>query len=241
MSVYITSDLHGELRNFKSILRMINFHKEKDVLFILGDVLDRGTKSIELLSYIRKYSDSDNPAIRLIKGNHELFAQMYIEGKVSKDSWIKWGGKQTADQIDSMTNEERLDLLNYLKNLQHYVVIEQENGKDWVLSHSGIHLDFLKEDESGIDVVQSIEDAVANNEFDYLVTNDLLYAPRSVIERFKQFLVIGHIPVIFIDDDRGNRVIKTKNYMCIDTGAAYRNIGGKMSIYRVEDGRTFYL
>lgn len=53
-----------------------------------------------------------------------MFAQMYIEGKVSKDSWIKWGGKQTADQIDSMTNEERLDLLNYLKNLQHYVVIE---------------------------------------------------------------------------------------------------------------------
>lgn len=240
MSVFITSDLHGELRNFKSMLKLIDFQKEKDELYVLGDVLDRGSEGIELLSYIRQYSDYNNPAIRVIKGNHELFAQMYIEEKLSRDNWIKWGGKQTAARIDSMTNNERFDLLNYLKSLQHYAVIEREDGQDWVLSHSGIHLDFLIEDEKGIDVVQSIEAAIAYDEFEYLITNDLLYAPRSVIDRFKQYLIIGHVPVIFLSDGR-NRIIKRKQYMCIDTGAGYRNMGGKMSIYRIEDEKEFYL
>lgn len=240
MSVYISSDLHGDLIKFKSLLKLMNFQDDKDILYVLGDVLDRGPKGIELLSYIREYSDCDTPSIQVIKGNHELFAEMYIEGKLTKDKWIKWGGKQTAAQIDGMTSDERLDLLDYLKNLQHYVALERENGRDWVLSHAGIHLDFLIEDENGIDVVRSIEAAIVNNEFEYLVTNDLIYAPRSVLERLKQYLVIGHIPVIFMNDG-SNRIIKKQQYMCIDTGAGYRNMGGKMSIYRIEDEKEFYL
>lgn len=240
MSVYVSSDLHGDLIKFKSLLKLINFQVNKDILYVLGDVLDRGPKGIELLSYIREYSDGDNSVIQIIKGNHELFAEMYIEGKLTKDNWIKWGGKQTATQIDQMTEGERLDLLAYLKSLQHYAVIERENGLDWVLSHSGIYLDFLVEDENGIDVVRSIKEAIANNEFEYLITNDLIYAPRSVLDRLNRYLVIGHIPVIFMNDG-SNQIIKRKQYMCLDTGAGYRNLGGKMSIYRLEDGKEFYL
>lgn len=240
MSVYVSSDLHGDLIKFKSLLKLINFKVNEDVLYVLGDVLDRGPKGIELLSYIREYSDGDNSVIQIIKGNHELFAEMYIEGKLTKDNWIRWGGKQTATQIDQMAEGERLDLLSYLKSLQHYVVVERENGLDWVLSHSGIHLDFLVGDENGIDAVQSIEAAIANNEFEYLITNDLIYAPRSVLDRLNQYLVIGHIPVLFMNDGSA-QIIKRKQYMCIDTGAGYRNLGGKMSIYRLEDGKEFYL
>lgn len=240
MSVYVSSDLHGDLIKFKSLLKLISFQVNKDILYVLGDVLDRGPKGIELLSYIREYSDGENSVIQIIKGNHELFAEMYIEGKLAKDNWIKWGGKQTATQIDQMTEGERINLLTYLKSLKHYVVVERDNGQDWVLSHSGIHLDFLVEDENGIDVVQSIEEAIANNEFEYLITNDLIYAPRSVLDRLNQYLVIGHIPVIFMNDG-SIQIIKRKQYMCIDTGAGYRNLGGNMSIYRLEDGQEFYL
>lgn len=98
----------------------------------------------------------------------------------------------------------------------------------------------MVEDENGIDVVRSIKEAIANNEFEYLITNDLIYAPRSVLDRLNQYLVIGHIPVIFMNDG-SNQIIKRKQYMCIDTGAGYRNLGGKMSIYRLEDGKEFYL
>jgi hypothetical protein len=140
-----------------------------------------------------------------------------------------------------MTEEERLDLLAYLKSLPHYVVVERGNGSDWVLAHSGIHLDFLIEDKNGIDVVRSIEAAVANNEFEYLITNDLLFAPQKVIGNLKQFLVIGHIPVIFINDDGANKIIRRKNYMCIDSGAGYRKQGGKMSAYRLDDDKEFYV
>ncbi len=239
MSIYVSSDLHGDLIRFKSLLKLINFQVDKDILYILGDVLDRGPNGIELLSYIREYSGDNNSVIQIIKGNHELFTEMYIEGKLTKDNWIKWGGKQTAIQVDKLTRDERFDLLVYLKRLQHYVVIERDDGKDWVLSHSGIHLDFLIEDANGIDVVQSIEKAIANSEFEYLVTNDLIHAPRSVLDRLNHYLIIGHIPVIFIDGS--NQIIKRKQYMCIDTGAGHRNIGGKMSIYRLDDGKEFYL
>ena len=47
--VYVTSDLHGyPLAEFKELLAKANF-SDNDYCFVLGDVIDRGPESIELL------------------------------------------------------------------------------------------------------------------------------------------------------------------------------------------------
>lgn len=44
MSVYILSGLHGDLIKFKSLPKLINFQVNIDILYVLGDVLNRDRK-----------------------------------------------------------------------------------------------------------------------------------------------------------------------------------------------------
>lgn len=45
---YAVSDLHGCYDKFKKLLRTIHF-TDKDVMYVLGDIVDYGEESIELL------------------------------------------------------------------------------------------------------------------------------------------------------------------------------------------------
>ena len=80
MAIYLTSDLHGDFRHFLKLLNLIKFDTDKDFMYVLGDVLDRGSENLKLLDYVRKYIDEGK--MLLIKGNHELFAQMYLQGSL---------------------------------------------------------------------------------------------------------------------------------------------------------------
>ena len=241
MSTYLTSDLHGDLKRFKKLLNTIRFDYTSDVMYILGDVLDRGTEGIALLDFVRPYCESETKPMRLLKGNHELFAQMYLEGTLSIRQWSAWGGAQTAEQLQKLSAGEREERYHFIKNLKHYEVLTNSDGKEIVLTHSGIHADYIVEAAEGIDVSASIEKAVEANEFEYLISNDLFYVPRTVTKRFKQFLIVGHTPVMYTREDGSYEIIIEDTYMCIDSGAGHRRQGGKMSVYRMDDGKIFYL
>lgn len=65
---YVIPDIHGCVNTFKKLLQLTNFSK-KDGLFLLGDIIDKGKYSVELLDFIiemkKEYS------IYAIRGNHE--------------------------------------------------------------------------------------------------------------------------------------------------------------------------
>ncbi|MBR4581243.1 MAG: fructose-bisphosphatase class III, partial [Lachnospiraceae bacterium] len=66
MSTYVISDIHGQYKSFLKMLDLIRFG-EDDVLYCLGDVIDRGPDGIKIIQYMMKH---DN--IELFMGNHEL-------------------------------------------------------------------------------------------------------------------------------------------------------------------------
>lgn len=68
--VYAISDIHGEYERFKELLDKCNF-KSEDTLYILGDAIDRGEASLEILRYIMKQSN-----MHMLKGNHESILQI---------------------------------------------------------------------------------------------------------------------------------------------------------------------
>lgn len=51
MVKYVMSDIHGNYKKFRLMLERIDF-KEEDTLYILGDVIDRGTKGLSILDYL---------------------------------------------------------------------------------------------------------------------------------------------------------------------------------------------
>lgn len=53
--LYLISDIHGELHDFKKLLKKIMFDREKDNLIIMGDIFDRGPDGIRLLEFITPF------------------------------------------------------------------------------------------------------------------------------------------------------------------------------------------
>ena len=69
---YIISDIHGCKKQYLELLKKLKF-SERDHLYILGDSVDRGEDSIEVLRYIMKQKN-----ITYILGNHDYILYLFI-------------------------------------------------------------------------------------------------------------------------------------------------------------------
>lgn len=61
------------------------------------------------------------------------------------------------------------------------------------------------------------------------------------LNRLDKFLIVGHVPVMNLNDDESNHICRATGYMCIDTGASFIERGGAMSCYCVETDEQIYL
>lgn len=70
--IYIMSDLHGEYELFVALMRKIKF-KTNDTLYVCGDVLDKGDRSVKLMKTLLSL-----PNVHMVMGNHEeAFLEYY--------------------------------------------------------------------------------------------------------------------------------------------------------------------
>ena len=95
--IYVTSDIHGCYDKFLKLLEEIKF-SENDILYILGDIIDRGDKSIEMIKYVMKHNN-----IIMLLGNHE---SMMIEAYENKDFglWLYNGGHKVSPFFHCFVN-----------------------------------------------------------------------------------------------------------------------------------------
>lgn len=64
---WVCGDLHGQYAELMSSLDEVGFNLDTDRLFLLGDLVDRGPRSRELLSWVL-----DTRNVYSVLGNHEL-------------------------------------------------------------------------------------------------------------------------------------------------------------------------
>ena len=66
---YVVSNLHGHFDEYKMLLRTINFRDDRDVLYVLGDIVDYGPAPMELV---------DDMSVRVnvypVAGEHDFTA-----------------------------------------------------------------------------------------------------------------------------------------------------------------------
>ena len=65
---YAIGDVQGCFKSLNALLKKINFNIDRDQLYFLGDVVNRGTHSLETLRFI--YSNKDNA--NMVLGNHDF-------------------------------------------------------------------------------------------------------------------------------------------------------------------------
>ncbi len=121
MADYLIGDVQGCFDALKRLLNKIDFSQDKDRLFFLGDVINRGPQSLQTLRFIQ--ANTDNAS--MVLGNHDFHLLACALGGKSpnkKDSFI--------DILDAKDKNSLIDFL-----LQQPLVIEHQGA---LLVHAGI-------------------------------------------------------------------------------------------------------
>lgn len=184
--IYVMSDIHGCFNEFKKMLKLIKF-SPKDELYILGDIIDRGTSPIETLLYIKKQKN-----IHVLLGNHEYMMMDYFKEKEydenstyckdAKHLWIRNGGKITLEQFLEKDKKTQEELLAYINNFPYYF-IRHVNGKEYLMVHAGAY-PYQEDDIKTFLKQQTLEDII-------WIRDDFLYS--SVKHPFT--IIFGHTPI----------------------------------------------
>lgn len=123
MATYIVGDIQGCCDELQQLLELANFSVEQDELWITGDLVARGPKSLETLRFVKNLGES----AKVILGNHDLHLLAIWQGiHQAKDN----------DKLTPLLNAPDCDeLLEWLR-LQPLLLRHPEF--DFVMVHAGI-------------------------------------------------------------------------------------------------------
>ena len=104
MNIFAIGDIHGSLDQLISIHNKIfnypNYKKEEDLLVYLGDYIDRGLKSKQVVNQILNLKNEEIKTTFLM-GNHEEFMCDFLFKEVNNlENWLNYGADQTFKSYD---------------------------------------------------------------------------------------------------------------------------------------------
>lgn len=216
---YILSDIHGNKEAFDTMLSQIDLQPE-DHLYILGDVIDRGTHGIELLQQIRKMKNCS-----LLLGNHEYMmvnAFRHPDNLHLKYLWRNNGYMHTYDRFVDLTQEKQEDLLRYLESLPVQLEITV-NRRRFILVHAAPQELLETENERCYDPKE------------FMVWHRLSKFSRMPA---RKNVIFGHTPTWKYH--KKPHIFHGKKMFAIDCGCGFPNRGGQLGCIRLEDMTEYY-
>jgi len=125
MAVYAIGDVQGCYDPFRDLLDHIDFDPSSDTLWLTGDLVNRGPKSLKMLRYVKSLGDS---AITVL-GNHDLHLLALADGNQRFSKRF-----ETLEKVlDAPDRDELLDWLRH-RPLAHY-----DKPMKTLLVHAGTH------------------------------------------------------------------------------------------------------
>lgn len=125
MAVYAIGDVQGCYDPFRRLLDAIRFDPSRDTLWLTGDLVNRGPKSLKTLRYVKSLGDS----VVTVLGNHDLHLLALEAGVVRF-------GKRFGTLQKLLNAPDVAELCDWLRHqpLAHY------NAElDALLVHAGTH------------------------------------------------------------------------------------------------------
>lgn len=227
----VISDIHGELQLFEELLQVSQYNPKNDQLILLGDYIDRGPQSKEVLEKVIQLKE--NGAI-VLKGNHEdMMVKSLVLGE--ERAWRNWTGRNGGDKTlesygfvasEFIVNEEdsfvkpelHSDLLDkhleFIQNLDYYVEWE-----DTIFVHAGVHPEKKIEETDPYELIW-IRDVFHNG-----------YAGEKTV-------IFGHTPSKNLHKDENNHsiYIGENKIIGIDGAAVY---GGQLNCLELPNQKVY--
>lgn len=124
--MFVCGDIHGCLDQLEDQLAAVGFDKSRDRLFALGDLVDRGPKSAEVVRLLYE------PWFDSIKGNHEVLMEEANKGNA--DMHVCNGGGWFA----MLDQGERDELVALVENLPVAMTVTTPSGRTVGLVHADL-------------------------------------------------------------------------------------------------------
>jgi len=124
MATYVLGDLHGCFRTLEALLGRIRFDPRADRLWLAGDLVNRGPRSLEVLRRARELAEKGK--LTMVLGNHDLHLLARAAGVV---------GERKRDTLgEVLAAPDAPELLAWLRRQP---LLYREGP--FVLVHAGLH------------------------------------------------------------------------------------------------------
>jgi len=96
---FVLGDLHGMYGELLDLLEKAKYDPAKDVIYSVGDLIDRGPHSVECVQF---FTENLQPQVYSALGNHEYMSMtpMWMA------SWMHNGGLETIDSLKAHDKDE---------------------------------------------------------------------------------------------------------------------------------------
>lgn len=122
--VFAIGDIHGCFGQFKELVEQHIVLSKSDKLILLGDYIDRGNNSKEVIDYIIHLQKSGYDIIPLM-GNHEAMLLDALSDRSALTLWFINGGDKTMQSFGiSRLTELAPFYIDFIRNLEYYYEIE---------------------------------------------------------------------------------------------------------------------
>lgn len=216
--LYVIGDIHGCVSELVTLLGHLTSScgfTSSDQLIFIGDYIDRGTSSREVIETLVAFQKRF-PSTLYLKGNHEEMMLQYLGITQGRGGgvFLRNGGTQTFKSYgiaDNASAQEAIALLPpehvaFLTSLERYIITDR-----FVFVHAGLHplKDLLLQEDDDI----------------YWIRQEFIRNSH----RFGKTVVFGHTPF--------QEVFLNPPYKIgVDTGLVY---GNKLTMIELTTGKTF--
>jgi serine/threonine protein phosphatase 1 len=211
--LFAIGDIHGCFDSLRDLVEHKIKIRKSDKLVFLGDYIDRGNQSRQVIDYITGLQNKDFDITALI-GNHESMLLEVLDNEGFLPEWFRNGGYTTLRSF-GIRSLKRLDqkYVDFFKGLQFYCLID-----NFLFVHAGFNDNISNPFEDKYHMIWSRREEYTNP-----VLKD-------------KIIIHGHTPIPELtciqDIQNKNQVIN------IDTGCVYADVEGygRLSAYNPYSG-----
>lgn len=123
MATYAVGDVHGQYDALMRLLETIQY-ADSDTLWFVGDLVNRGPKSLEVLRFI---SDLGKRAVKVL-GNHDF--SLLVQAQCFKDGHLKPFAESVLRAKDGVA---------LLEQMRYWPLMHADEQRKVVMTHAGLY------------------------------------------------------------------------------------------------------